>query len=53
LLKDVTAAKFTLKQSDDSQYYVYACEYISIHIGKVELSHLFFDFADAIGKIDS
>jgi hypothetical protein len=49
LLNEATATKFVLKQNYDSQSYVYVCEYVS-HIGRIELSHLFFDFANAIRK---
>jgi len=48
LLKGVTASKFVLQQSDTEQYYVYTCQYMSANIGRVELSHLFYNFADAI-----
>jgi len=50
LLKEVTTTRFVLKQNDDSQYYVCACEYFSAHIGQIELSHLFFNLTDAICK---
>jgi len=50
LLKGATASEFILKQSDAPQCYVYKCEYVSANIGQVELSHLFFDFADVICK---
>jgi hypothetical protein len=50
LLKEVTVKEFVLQQNDDSQYYLYLCEYISKYIGQVELSHLFFNLADAICK---
>jgi len=49
-LKEATASNFVLKQSNAPQCYVYKCEYVSTSIGQVELSHLFFDFADVIYK---
>jgi len=48
LLKEVMATNLVLKQNDDPQYCIYVCEYVSTHIGRIELSHLFFNFADAI-----
>ena len=48
LLEEATASPFVLRQNEISQCYVYACEYIAAHIGRIELSHLFFDFTDAI-----
>jgi hypothetical protein len=48
LLKEVTATKFVLKLNGDSQYYVYTCDYSSEDKKQIELSHLFFDFADVI-----
>ena len=45
-----TTSSFELVRSDASLYYVYRCEYVSNNIGQIELSHLFFDFADAICK---
>ena len=50
LLNEVTTTKFVLKQTDNLQYYVYSCEYASTHIERIELNHLFFDFAEAIRK---
>ncbi len=50
LLKEAVAAQFMLRQNESSQCYVYACEYIAADIGRIELSHLFFDFTDAICK---
>lgn len=48
LLKGATASPFILKQNENAQYYVYACGYVATDIGQIELSHLFFDFADVI-----
>jgi len=48
LLQEVTTSKFVLKQNDESQYCVYTCEYFSAYVGKIELSHLFFNLTDAI-----
>ena len=48
ILKEATATGFVLKQNDDSRYYVYACEYVSVHTERIELHHLFFDFASVI-----
>lgn len=48
LLSEVDSKNFGLVKSDDSQYWVYACEYATEYIGKIELHHLFFDFADVI-----
>lgn len=48
LLKGATASPFTLKQNENSQYYVYTCGYVATDIGQVELNHLFFDVADVI-----
>lgn len=50
LLKGAKPSGFTLEQSDAPQCYVYKCKYDSDNIGQVELSHLFFDFVDAIHK---
>ena len=46
----ITPSRFVLVQSDTSLYYVYRCGYVSKTIGQVELSHLFFDFADVVCK---
>jgi hypothetical protein len=48
LLKGVTASPFMLKRNENSQYYVYACGYVAANMGKIELNHLFFDFANVI-----
>ena len=48
LLKGAAASPFTLRQNENSQYYVYACGYVAPDIGQIELDHLFFDFADVI-----
>jgi len=50
LLTGAVASNFVLKNSDNSEYYDYKCDYVSDSIGKIELSHLFFDFSDAICK---
>lgn len=50
LLKGATASPFALRQNENSQYYVYACEYGILNIEQIELSHLFFDFANIICK---
>ena len=49
LLPLVFVGNFKQTQTDNSQYCVYACEYKSDHTGLIELTHLFFNFADAIG----
>jgi len=48
LLDGLTIEPFSLIQKEDSQHYVYTCKYTSQHVGNVELSHLFFNFAGAI-----
>ena len=48
LLTGAVASKFVLHNSDNSQYYDYKCNYVSENIGKIILSHLFFDFSDVI-----
>jgi len=48
LLDGVTVTEFVLLQKHDSQYLVYACEYISGYIERIELKHLFYDFACVI-----
>ncbi|MDR2089531.1 MAG: hypothetical protein LBP73_09270 [Clostridiales Family XIII bacterium] len=50
LLKGATASAFTLKQRENSQYYIYACRYVAANTGRTELHHLFFDFANIICK---
>lgn len=50
LLNGATASNFVLIQSDAALYYVYRCGYFSNSMGQVELSHLFFDFTDAVYK---
>jgi hypothetical protein len=48
LLKKLTITNFMLKQNDNSQYYVYTCDYFHAYIERIELSHLFFNLSDAI-----
>ncbi|MCL2215822.1 MAG: hypothetical protein FWB91_02255 [Defluviitaleaceae bacterium] len=48
LLKELSAGELVLTQKEDSQHYVYTCEYTSTHVGKIELRHLFFNFSDII-----
>jgi hypothetical protein len=48
LLKKLTITNFVLKQNDNSQYYVYTCDYSCACIGRIELSHLFFNLSNAI-----
>ena len=50
LLKGAAASKFVLNSSDNSKYYEYRCNYDSDNIGKIILSHLFYDFSDVICK---
>lgn len=50
ILKEAVASQFMLKQNESLQCFVYACNYNAVDIGRVELSHLFFDFTDAICK---
>lgn len=49
-LEGATASPFMLKRNESPQYYVYACRYDGTGIEQIELSHLFFDFADVICK---
>ena len=48
LLQELVIGKFVLANEEDLQHYVYICEYESTHIGKIELSHLFFNFAEVV-----
>lgn len=47
LLKDIRISPFILKNKEDPQYYVYACEYTDISLACIKLHHLFYDFSDA------
>jgi len=48
LLNEVKTTHFELKQSDNSQYFLFSCLYQSSYIGQIELMHLFYNFADVI-----
>lgn len=48
LLKGVTATRFVLEKNDTDQIFIYKCKYASSSTEHIELSHLFFDFADVI-----
>ena len=48
LLDGLAVEPFSLVQKEDSQHYAYTCKYTSPHIGKIELSHLFFNFVGAV-----
>ena len=49
-LTGVSASAFVKLESENSRYFLFTCEYFTENTNRIELLHLFYDFADVMEK---